>query len=146
MIMMIRLVLTTLVVNMAAIFASERHDNYITLLRGAGGGNNIPGLIGAQQQLVDVRSDHQISAPGACTYYSAASDTCPTGYYCFIDTGLCWEMQAEPGLCISMSSSYCIGDYYAPQCGCDGKTYSNACMAASAGANIAYDGECNTET
>ncbi len=33
-------------------------------------------------------------------------------------------------------------DLWAPVCGCDNKTYSNECSAASAGMNIAYDGEC----
>jgi Cys-rich repeat protein len=45
-------------------------------------------------------------------------------------TGACSTM---PEACIAL---------YDPVCGCDGTTYSNSCYAASAGASVAYDGEC----
>ncbi|HKY37567.1 MAG TPA: Kazal-type serine protease inhibitor domain-containing protein [Polyangiaceae bacterium] len=45
-------------------------------------------------------------------------------------TGIC---TAKPELCIQI---------YAPVCGCDDKTYGNACQAAGAGVSVASEGEC----
>ncbi len=44
--------------------------------------------------------------------------------------GVC---KVRPGICTSL---------YAPVCGCDNKTYSNACVAAAAGQSVLYSGPC----
>jgi len=66
--------------------------------------------------------------------------TCPNGQFCNFapaatcgsgdQTGTC---QAKPQACDAI---------YAPVCGCDDKTYSSDCTAASAGVSVAKDGEC----
>ncbi len=61
---------------------------------------------------------------------------CGDGEYCAFPEGQC----GGTGQC-AKRPRYCYMTVM-PVCGCDGKTYTNACFAASAGQTVAYKGKC----
>jgi hypothetical protein len=66
---------------------------------------------------------------------------CAEGQYCnYTESAQCGAGDMT-GLCADIPEGTCTGDY-APVCGCDDQTYSNACAAAAAGTSVASQGAC----
>lgn len=70
--------------------------------------------------------------------------SCGKGEFCNFEghTNECGAADGT-GVCAPITRA-CTLDY-TPVCGCDGKTYSNRCMAHGAGVSVASDGECKKQ-
>jgi hypothetical protein len=76
--------------------------------------------------------------PGTCG--GPLGDTCAEGYFCdYSREAQCGGADAT-GTC-QQRASYCA-TVYQPVCGCDGRTYSNACVAHRHGVAVRRDGQC----
>ncbi|MBN1653323.1 MAG: hypothetical protein JXA30_06055 [Deltaproteobacteria bacterium] len=69
---------------------------------------------------------------------------CPEGEFCDFAEGSDCGADDRGGQC-KTKPSIC-DDIFKPVCGCDGQTYSNACVANSAGISVDHTGDCAIAT
>lgn len=80
------------------------------------------------------------SNPGGQICGTRGAQACGANEFCnFPSTANCGRADA-PGTCAAIPQS-CY-QLYDPVCGCDGRTYSNDCMANNAGVSVEYKGAC----
>ncbi|MEY4547938.1 MAG: hypothetical protein RL685_4133 [Pseudomonadota bacterium] len=90
-----------------------------------------------------------VSAEGACepeppigqACGSRGLPQCGDGFFCaFPPEANCGRSDA-PGVCAQRAEACIL--IFDPVCGCDGRTYSNSCIASSAGVSVERDGACD---
>ena len=64
---------------------------------------------------------------------------------CCLFFACCKTTKIDKKACVGIAKADCMCTMqYQPVCGCDGKVYGNACMAACAGITSWTEGECAT--
>ena len=96
-----------------------------------------------QNECYAAAAEATVAFPGECDEVQvcggSAGDTCAEGQFCKREEGECDE-DAE-GVCADIPFE-CTA-VFEQVCGCDGKTYTNSCMADAAEVTVASTGECD---
>ena len=79
-----------------------------------------------------------VAQGGVCGGF--AGFQCQAGLTCQMEVGSCKRIADAAGTCRKTPQACPM--IYQPVCGCDGKTYGNACQASGAGVSVASQGEC----
>jgi hypothetical protein len=111
----------------------------------------VAGFLGgcsAPEDKPEPQASQGTSPPGAAARMCGglAGRQCPVGTFCDFGSGTAREASHcgaadQSGTCVSRPE-VCMS-VYEPVCGCDDKTYSNACMAHVAGVTVLKPGECS---
>jgi hypothetical protein len=82
-----------------------------------------------------------VLSTGACPCGGKSGTKCETGKYCQFPLGTCSE-SVPTGTCVDIPTASSCSSSPSPVCGCDSKTYVNACAAAAAQVSIQANAAC----